>query len=169
MNPPSVWHFSIFVLGKVLFLIFRFVLPVVWLQLIWWKVLLIAMVVDIVTSYYLALVFQVSHMVPEAGMPTSKKEDSKSIVEMDWAISQVRTTIDYGHGSWLTTFLTGGLNYQVTHHLFPGISQAHYPEIAPIVQKTCEEFGIDYVVKSNFKEAFMQHIKFLRIMGSIEI
>jgi len=130
---------------------------------------MIAIVVDLVTSYYLALVFQVSHVVPEAGWPTSSKnQNSKSIVEMDWAISQIRTTIDYGHGCWWTTFFTGGLNYQVTHHLFPGVSQAHYPEIAPIVQKTCQEFEIDYIVKSNFTEAFLEHLKYLRIMGSHE-
>ncbi len=32
---------------------------------------------------------------------------------MDWAEMQLRTTLDYGHGSWWTTFLSGALNYQV--------------------------------------------------------
>lgn len=45
------------------------------------------------------------------------------MIDMDWAKLQVMTTIDYAHGSWLTTFLSGALNHQVVHHLFPNISQ----------------------------------------------
>ncbi len=33
---------------------------------------------------------------------------------------QVRTTRDYCTDSWLWYFLSGGLNHQTAHHLFPG-------------------------------------------------
>lgn len=36
---------------------------------------------------------------------------------------QVKSCVDYAHDSWAVTFLSGALNYQVTHHLFPGVSQ----------------------------------------------
>lgn len=49
------------------------------------------------------------------------------MIDMDWAKLQVMTTIDYAHGSWLTTFLSGALNHQVVHHLFPNISQVQPP------------------------------------------
>ena len=49
------------------------------------------------------------------------------MIDMDWAKLQVMTTIDYAHGSWLTTFLSGALNHQVVHHLFPNISQVQSP------------------------------------------
>ena len=35
---------------------------------------------------------------------------------------------------------------QVVHHLFPGVCHTHYPAIAPIVQDTCKEFGIPYMI-----------------------
>lgn len=35
---------------------------------------------------------------------------------------------------------------QVVHHLFPAISHTHYPAIAPIVMRTCQEFNIPYKV-----------------------
>jgi len=38
--------------------------------------------------------------------------------------------------------LMGGINYHNEHHLFPTLSHSHYPRIAPIVKKTCEEFKI---------------------------
>ena len=33
---------------------------------------------------------------------------------------QVRTTQDYCTDSWIWYFLSGGLNHQTAHHLFPG-------------------------------------------------
>jgi fatty acid desaturase len=35
----------------------------------------------------------------------------------------VKTGLDYGHGSTIATFLSGALNYQIEHHLFPCVSQ----------------------------------------------
>ena len=43
--------------------------------------------------------------------------------------------MDYAHDSKLVTFLSGALNYQVTHHLFPGVSQV----------STCEGLRLEYV------------------------
>jgi len=194
VNPPSNWQTFIFFAGKLNFVFFRFIVPLFWVELSeYWKVILVACIVDMFCSYYLAFVFQVSHIVPQVVWPQysqnqtqkptqkdenkEKKEETEEyetddhlplgveLLEVDWAEAQVKTTIDYGHDSPLTAFLSGGLNYQVTHHLFPGISQAHYPAIAPIVIETCKEFGLNYIVLPNFKEAFLQHIEYLRIMG----
>ena len=82
-----------------------------------------------------------------------------------WAENQVRTSVDYGHDSAIQTFLCGALNYQVEHHLFPGVSQYHYPAIAPMVRATCAEFGLPYIYKRNFAEAFAAHWTYLRDMG----
>jgi len=103
----------------------------------------------------------VNHVVPQVHWPSVKD----GVVDMDWAEMQVRTTLDYGHDSWLTTFFTGALNYQVTHHLFPYISQIHYPQIAPIIKEHCKRYNIEYIVLPNFWEAFVSHIKYLAIMG----
>lgn len=73
--------------------------------------------------------------------------DKNGLINVDWAAMQVMTSQDYGHGSWFWTVFSGSLNYQVVHHLFPGVNQYYYPMIAPIVMKTCAEFGIKYHVK----------------------
>jgi len=36
---------------------------------------------------------------------------------------------------------------QVVHHIFPGINQYYYPQIAPIVKQACKEFGVPFNVK----------------------
>ena len=41
-------------------------------------------------------------------------------------------------------WFAGGLNFQVEHHLFPGICHLHYTEISKIVKETAKEYGIPY-------------------------
>jgi len=86
-------------------------------------------------------------------------------VKEDWAILQVKSSQDYAQDSFWTTYLSGALNFQIEHHLFPGISQAHYPAIAPLVKKQCEKYGIPYLTKSSFWEAFRTHLNLLYKMS----
>lgn len=85
--------------------------------------------------------------------------------DVEWAELQVRSSLDYAHDSALCTWLCGALNYQTEHHLFPSVSQYLYPEIAPIVRKTCKEFNLPYNYVPGFWEAFMGHIKHLKKMA----
>jgi fatty acid desaturase len=43
----------------------------------------------------------------------------------------------------------GGMNYQIEHHLFPAVANAHYPRIAPIVRRVCAEMGVHYDTKNS--------------------
>lgn len=160
MNDPGPWHMFHFVAGKLFWLMSRFVVPAYFIGI--WQAAVLVSISDVVTSYYLALVFQVNHVVSEAIWP---QINDKNEVEMDWAELQVRTTIDYAVDSPITTFFAGGLNFQVVHHLFPGICQLHYPKIAPIVYDTCKEFGVPFVVLPTYWDALKAHIRFLKIMG----
>lgn len=85
--------------------------------------------------------------------------------DIEWAQLQVRTSVDYAHKSSLMTFMCGALNYQTEHHLFPTVSQYHYPAIAPIVRQTCKEFGVQYNYIDTFTEAFKGHLRHLKKMG----
>jgi len=161
VNPLNAWHMTMFIAGKIFWFTYRIVLPCLVVPI--WQSLLMFIVSDLITSYVLAFVFQVNHVVPAAKWPRVEKGTGK--VDMDWAEVQLSTTTDYAHGSWMTTFLTGALNYQVTHHLFPYISQMHYMEIAPIVVQHCKDAGITYNHLPNFWEAIKAHVKYLAIMG----
>ena len=41
-------------------------------------------------------------------------------------------------------FMTGGLNLQIEHHLFPAVSFMHYPAISKIVRQEAEARGLEY-------------------------
>ena len=60
---------------------------------------------------------------------------------------------------------SGALNHQTTHHLFPGISQYYYPQITPIIKKTCQEFGVRYNFKETFTQALGAHVHHLKALG----
>jgi len=156
VNPADKLHIFNFFAGKLFFLLYRYIIPGYFIGYI--NAIILAQVADIITSTYLANIVQVNHVVDE--LPSVKATDV-----VDWAEQQVNTTLDYGHHSPLSAFLSGGLNYQVVHHIFPNVSQFHYSKIAPLVKKTCEEFGITYHYKNNFLDAWFSHVRFLQKMG----
>jgi fatty acid desaturase len=94
------------------------------------------------------------------------EQDKHGRVGKTWAEAQMRTTADFSHGSWLMLHLSGGLNYQVVHHLFPGVAHPHYPQLAPIIKRTAEEFDLPYIAYSSFREALSKHFKHLKRMGA---
>lgn len=161
LNPPNMWHWTAFIAGKAFFFFYRILVPAYYIGLV--SSVLLFLVSDLTTSYILAFVFQVNHVVPVAKWPTVDKATGR--VNMDWAEMQLSTTLDYGHGSYWTTVLTGALNYQVVHHLFPYISQLHYPALALIIKKHCKENNMPYHCLPSFSAALKEHFRYLSIMG----
>lgn len=83
------------------------------------RIMLLHTCSDIVWSLYLMLVFQASHVNDDVEWP---KPDQNNQLHKDWAVLQVESSMDFAHGDFLTTILTGSLNYQSVHHLFPQVS-----------------------------------------------
>ena len=44
----------------------------------------------------------------------------------------------------LTTWFTGGLNFQIEHHLFPRLPRHSYDAVAPRVRAACAAHGVRY-------------------------
>jgi len=110
----------------------------------------------------LSIVFQLAHTVEETHFPevTNNRVD-------EWAIHQLRTTANFATGNKLISWLVGGLNFQIEHHLFPKISHVHYPEISKIIRSTCEEFGINYIEHPKMRLALKSHVSHLRSLGQL--
>lgn len=86
----------------------------------------------------------------------------------DWGALQAETTADFQHGHWLPTTFFGGLGYQIEHHLFPTLSYSQLEKVAPIVRKTCEEFGVPYFYYPTVFHAILAHQRFLYRMSKPE-
>lgn len=59
--------------------------------------------------------------------------------------SQIRTTRNVSP-DWFMTWFTGGLNYQIEHHMFPKLPRHSLPKVATKVRGICERHGFDYIV-----------------------
>ncbi|MBK8846967.1 MAG: acyl-CoA desaturase [Bacteroidetes bacterium] len=141
-------------------------LPIYVLGFSWQGIVGGFIVMHLVAGLVLSIVFQVAHVIEEAQFPLP---DSLGNIENDWAIHQLQTTADFSAGNKLLTFYVGGLNYQVIHHLFPRICHVHYPALAPIVEKTAQEFGLKYLYFPTFGEAIRSHLRLINRLGKREI
>jgi len=61
----------------------------------------------------------------------------------DLALLQTSTTLNF-RGGWLARLFCSGLDYQIEHHLFPGIPHTQYRKMSPLVRRFCEEQGLPY-------------------------
>jgi linoleoyl-CoA desaturase len=88
-------------------------------------------------------------------------------LENHWAEHQMRTTMNFANGDPVFTWLVGGLNFQVEHHLFPTICHIHYPKISKIVEKTAREFHVPYLSRKTFAGALWSHETMLWRLGRV--
>jgi fatty acid desaturase len=151
--------------SKFVFLAWRIVLPLCLFDISAKEYWALVMVSEWMTGWWLAFNFQVSHVSTACEYPLGDKREPGENVDDEWAMSQVRTSVDYSHGSWWAAFMSGALNYQITHHIYPGVSQYHYPAIAPIIIQTCEEFGLKYTVLPSYWSALKAHVDHLKELG----
>jgi linoleoyl-CoA desaturase len=145
--------------GKIGFIVIACVIPIVMFGFL--KALVGFIITAFTCGILLALVFQAAHVVEDTSFLSG--DDKKT--EDEWAVTQLNGTANFSTKNPLALFLTGGLNHQIEHHLFPRISHVHYPEISKIVRSTAKEFGYQYHEYKTFFAAVASHYAHLRAMG----
>jgi len=117
----------------------------------------------VVESLTLATLFALSHNFENADRDPTKsyRETGEPVC---WFKSQVETSSTYG--GFISGALTGGLNFQVEHHLFPRMSSAWYPYIAPTVRKVCEKHGVRYAYYPWMWQNFISTVKYMHQAGT---
>lgn len=147
-------------LRKVLYLSVVIGLPLWLTPFSTWQVLLGFFVMHWVASIILSFVFQMAHVVEGAA-----QENNDHDIETDWHVHQLKTTSDFARNNRLLSWYVGGLNFQIEHHLFPGICHIHYRNLALIVERTAGAYHIPYNLKPTFRAAFRSHIQRLKELG----
>lgn len=149
---------------KIVYLFVMLVVPTVFFHIPFSELLAGFLLMHFIAGVILTVIFQLAHSVEDAAHPMP---DENGIIENDWAIHQINTTVNFSRrNKWLSWYV-GGLNFQVEHHLFPRISHVHYPAISGIVKSTAEEFGIPYLENQTFGQALQSHIDFLKRLGKL--
>jgi len=151
------------IFNKTWYLALTVVLPMIVIALPWWQILLGFLLMQFICGLLLTLIFQPAHVIEETDFYVV--DDSGSI-ENNWAIHQLRTTANFANGSVIFSWLVGGLNYQIEHHLFPHICHIHYRNISNIVKETAKEFNIPYYQHKTFFGAIKSHFSLLNQLGT---
>jgi linoleoyl-CoA desaturase len=111
----------------------------------------------------LSFVFQMAHCVEDTRFPMPDPESNK--IENEWALHQVATTANFAMNSRVASWLLGGLNFQIEHHLYPKISHVHYRGLSPLVEEVCNDFDVPYIHYTTLTRAVFSHLRHLRNMG----
>ena len=72
------------------------------------------------------------------GMPIIARD-----AKLDFFSKQVYTSRNVS-GGWWATWLMGGLNYQIEHHLFPNMPRLHLAKAREIVREYCQTNAVPY-------------------------
>lgn len=146
---------------KLVYYALTLVLPLVFIAP-WWGVLIGFFLMHGIAGLFLSSVFQSAHVVPDSIYSEQEKD---GIIQNNWFAHQLSNTSNFAVKSKWFTWLVGGLNFQIEHHLFPNISHIHYPAISKLVRQTALEFQQPYNVESTFWSAIRNHGKMLKLLG----
>ena len=102
---------------------------------------------------YLGMTFAPNHK----GMPHPTGDE-------DFLRKQVITSRNV-RGGLLTDAALGGLNYQLEHHLFPGMPTPNLRKAQPIVRSYCAELGIPYE-ETGLVTSYAQALQHLHEVGA---
>src|SRR5262249_36676403 len=115
---PRGWDLATLIGGKIVFFSLALTIPLLLHPV--WTVLLFYALASFVQGVTLSVVFQLAHCVEEADFPLPRLGAGR--METTWAVHQVETTVDFARGNRFLSWIIGGLNFQIEHHLFPRIS-----------------------------------------------
>lgn len=156
----SLKEHTIFWVTKVAYVFVYLVVPI---MMVGWSALIGFAMIAFVCGITISVVFQLAHMVEHTQFPNPDKITNK--IDNEWAVHQINTTANFATKSKVVSWMLGGLNFQVEHHLFPRISHVHYPKINQFVKETCREFNIAYHEYPSVIKAFTSHLSHIKKLG----
>ena len=160
--PSPIRQWSTLAITKALYIAIWIILPMIIMNIAWWKILLGFFIMHYTAGLILSIVFQLAHVVENTQMPLP---DEKGSMKNTWAIHQLFTTVNFSTKNKIVNWFTGGLNHQVEHHIFPNISHIHYSKISKIVKQTAKECNLPYHEYQTTRAAIIAHFKHLKEMG----
>ncbi len=162
MRSMDIKQHLIFWASKALYAFFYVWVPIHFLG--WQPWLIGFLIINSTMGLVLSMVFQLAHMVEKVSFEVADQQDK--VINSEWAIHEIRTTANFAPENKIVSWFTGGLNFQVEHHLFPQISHIHYPAISKIVRQQCELFGLPYNYYPTTGQALSSHVRLMRKLGN---
>jgi len=153
-------EYAILFAGKAFYLTYMLLLPVLVLGK---SPLLVAgsfLLVHLIIGLSVTLVFQTTHTIDTTYFPLERGEFDNSVYHI------FATTADYATSNPVVSWLAGGLNHHIAHHLCPYVCHTHYAPLTRIVKETAEEFGVPYRQHPTMSRAILHHLILLKQLGN---
>ncbi len=150
--------------GKMAHLAWALVIPLAFHP--WWQVLIFYLVCSWCLGLMLAVTFQLAHCVSEATFvaPDAEYRGRR------FAVHQLATTVNVHCGvpgaRHAFRFLMGGLDFQIEHHLAPGLPHTLYPMMARRVARECQRQNLPYRRHPSVTAALRSHARWLKQLGT---
>jgi linoleoyl-CoA desaturase len=164
IRRPRPADVALIVAGKLVHISWALVIPMLFHP--FWDVVFVYLACSWAVGFALAVIFQVAHCVDNADfLADDVRHRGDDIVR-----HQLRTTVDVRIQGRMARrylgFLTGGLEYQVEHHLAPRVPHTLYPAMAGKVSAMCARNGLEYRLHESVPAALASHMRWLREMGA---
>jgi linoleoyl-CoA desaturase len=148
--------------GKIVYFGLTLVIPMLVLDAAWYWILLGWVNIHLLPGLTFAVIFQATHVYNGTTYPLPDKDGN---IDNNYAIHVLATTADFSRKSRVGTWLMGGINLHVIHHILPTVCHVHYPQLTQILKETCDEYGIEYQENPNLWVAFRKHMEMLKILS----
>ena len=129
----------------------------------WWLAILVFLTVAVTSGTIMAHIFMIAHISKD--LDFAEPVGNPLHIEDEWAVHQVKSTMNFSAKSRVIGWFVGGLNFQIEHHLFPHMCHLVYPKIAPLVEETCRDFGLPYHYNPGLLSALRGHYRSLKLFG----
>lgn len=155
----QVSQFCVLLASKLLYLTVMIALPIFYLGYPAVPVLVGFVLMHLVIGFWVAAVFAPTHILECNDFPRGRDDYP------DYAHHIFATTCDFATESRLVTWLTGGLNHHIAHHIVPDVCHVHYPALTRIAKATAAEFGVPYRAIPSMSGALLAHHAMLRTLA----
>jgi linoleoyl-CoA desaturase len=129
----------------------------------WWEIFAGWFVGHLVCGVFLGVTFMTTHLHEKTSFI---EPNADGFLPLPFARHILATTAEFSVENPVITWLSGGLNLHVTHHLFPAVSQTHLSALSRIVRETARAHGVPYVHYTLWG-ALASHIRLLKKLGSM--
>jgi len=153
MIRMSKTRFAIHVAGRFFTFFMLYCLP--FLLMDTFRAVLFAVVPVSIISVCFMAASQVNHLTPP----------NIDVASDDYYKHQVLTSHTFSATSRIAFWLTGGLNMQTEHHLFPAVNHCHLSALQPIVKSICQKYNVPYHESTSFAQAFGKYLQHLKEMS----
>lgn len=148
--------------SKILYFIYVLAVPLLVLHNPAGYAILGFLCMHIVIGLYVSVILFPAHVIEGIDCITPEAD---GVIRGNWVQHHISNTVNFGVNNKLLTWLAGGLNTHVVHHIVPGTCHIHYFELSKILNNLATEYGVP-VRNISLWQALSMHLTKLKQMGN---